>query len=168
MTPTSAAAAPVAMNSTIFTRSVGTPAPLAAFTLPPAANTQSPKGVLVNTQFPARAIANHKRIETLACPHLEAKARCAEGDSGTETVVVLASSGANPSDAPAKPKLAANVTMKDGRPVRTVSKPLNKPTAAPMRRARPIMTHTGSPPNVAPIATIIAAAPTTDPIDRSN
>src|SRR5580704_18219326 len=119
--------------------------------------------------MPAAAVtAIHHRIETLACPQAEPNNRCTSGGGFTEILVVFVSRRAKPVAPPETQKLAANDTMNDGRPVRTVMIPLINPTHAPARSTIAIISQKGTLKIVVPIARKTAEAPTMDPTERSN
>ena len=69
---------------------------------------------------------------------------------------------------PSTQKFEARVTMNDGSPVLTTASPLTRPTSAPATSAIAMTGQIGRWKKVVPIATIIDAAPTVEPIDRSN
>src|SRR5271170_6755673 len=144
MTPTKAAAVPVAMNNTTLTRLVGTPAPRAATGSPPVALIQLPNAVRDRTMPAAAVTAIHHKIETLACPQAEPNSRCTSGGGLTEIFVVFVSNRARPVAPPATQKLAASDTINDGRPVRTVMIALISPTHAPAKSTMAIMSQNGT------------------------
>src|SRR6202522_4818239 len=103
--------------------------------------------------MPAAAVtAIHQSIETLACPQAHPNNQCTSGGGLTEIFVVCGSKRANPVAPPETQKLAASVTMNDGRPVRTVMIPLISPTHAPPRSTMAIMSQNGTLKTVVPIA----------------
>ena len=104
----------------------------------------------------------------LACPQVAAKTVWATGGAFTDTVVVLVSRRAKPSESPPTLKLVASVTMNEARPVRTVRSPFTSPTQAPMSSAAAIMSQMFMPNIFDPMATMIDEAPTTAPTERSN
>ena len=64
--------------------------------------------------------------------------------------------------------IVASVTMNDGSPVRTTSRPFTTPRTVVRTIAMRIDSQIGRPSSVTPTPMTIPAKPTSEPIDRSN
>ena len=107
-------------------------------------------------------------MEILACPHRAAKTNFALSEATIELDVTLAIRRETPIVAPITMKLVARVTINDGSLVFTTTRPFAKPIRAPAARARNTIGQIGKSYWLVPRARIIDAAPTVDPIDKSN
>ena len=110
----------------------------------------------------------HQKIDMFAWPQRAAKAKWALGEETIDMEVTFAISRDIPMVAPMTMKLVASVTMKEGRSVRTTTSPLISPIRPPAASASATIGQIGRPKYWVPIATIIEAAPTVEPIERSN